>query len=85
MKVTVEIDEKWVRIARSPIYFIVSALAGVSVTFAPLFLYWSGRGKFYPSYAEIVVPLCFAVIYCVPIFYFRLGSVVAKELRQDSR
>jgi hypothetical protein len=25
------------------------------------------------------------VIYCVPIFYFRLGSVVAKELRQDSR
>jgi hypothetical protein len=85
MKVTVEIDEKWVRIARSPIYFIVSALTGVSVTFAPLFLYWSGRGKFYSGYEEIVVPLCFAVIYCVPIFYFRLGSVVARELRQDSR
>jgi hypothetical protein len=85
MKVTVEIDEKWVRIAGSPIYFIVSALAGISVTFAPLFLYWSGQGKFYPSYEEIVVPLCFAVIYCVSIFYFRLGSVVARELRQGSR
>jgi hypothetical protein len=49
MKVTVEIDHKWVRIARSPIYFIVSALAGGSITFAPLFLYLSGKGKFYPG------------------------------------
>ena len=43
------------------------------------------QGKFYPGYEEIVVPLGFAVIYCVPIFYFRLGSGVARELRQDSR
>ena len=85
MKVTVEIDPRWVRITRSPIYFIVTALAGVSVTFAPLFLYWSGQGKFYPGYERITVPLCFAAIYCVPSFYFRLGSVVAKELRQNSK
>ena len=49
MKVTVEVDQKWVTIARSPIYFIVSALAGVSITIASLFLYWSGKGKFYPT------------------------------------
>jgi hypothetical protein len=59
MKVTVEIDQKWVTMARSPIYFIVSALTGVSVTFAPLFLYWSGKGKFFPGYERITVPLCF--------------------------
>jgi hypothetical protein len=85
MKVTVEIDHKWVRIARSPIYFIVSALAGGSITFAPLFLYLSGKGKFYPGYEWIIVPLCFVVIYYVPLFYFRLGNVVAKELRQNSK
>jgi hypothetical protein len=45
MKVTVEVDQKWVSLARSPIYFVVAALAGVSITFAPLFLYWSGKGK----------------------------------------
>lgn len=85
MKVTVEIDQKWATMARSPIHFIVAGLTGVSVTFAPLFLYWSGKGKFYPGYEGVIVPLCFAVIYFVPGFYFRLGSVVAKELRQNSK
>ncbi|HUJ95909.1 MAG TPA: hypothetical protein VLW84_11635 [Terriglobales bacterium] len=85
MKVTVEMDQKWVSMARSPIYFIVSALSGVSVSFAPLFLYWSGKGKFFPGYEGIVVPLCFAVIYLVPGFYICLGSVVARELRQNSK
>jgi hypothetical protein len=85
MRGTVEVDQKWVRVTRSPIYFMVTALAGVSVTFAPLFLYLSGQGKFYPGYERITVPLCFAVIGCVNYFYFRLGSVVAKELRQNSK
>ncbi len=85
MKVTVEIDQKWVRIVRSPIYFLVTALTGVSVTFAPLFLYWSGKGKFYPDHEGIVVPLCFVVIFCIPCFYFPLGNAVAKEIRQNSK
>ena len=50
MKVTVEIDQKWVRLARSRLYYIVAGLTGVSVTFAPLFLYWSGKGTFYHGY-----------------------------------
>ncbi|HZW92007.1 MAG TPA: hypothetical protein VFF64_03460 [Candidatus Eremiobacteraceae bacterium] len=84
MKVTVEIGPKWVKMARSPIYFVVSGLMGVSVTFAPLFLYWSGKGKFYPGYEWIVVPLCFATIDLVVTFYFGLGNVVARELRRNS-
>ncbi len=43
-KVTVEIDSTSVKIARSPLYFVIVALQGISVTFAPLFLYWSGKG-----------------------------------------
>jgi len=38
-KVTIEINSKWVRIVRSPLYWIVAALQGLSVSFAPLFLY----------------------------------------------
>jgi hypothetical protein len=85
MRVSVEVSSKWVAIARSPLYVIVSALTGVSVTFAPLFLYWSGKGKFFPAYEWIVVPLCFAVIYSVPLFYFAVGNAVAKDLRQGSK
>jgi hypothetical protein len=69
MKVTVEIDQKWVRLARSPLYYIVTTLTGASVTFAPLFLYWSGKGTFYHGHEGITVPLCFVVIYFVPGFY----------------
>ena len=83
MKITVEINPTWARMVRSPIYYIVAALTGVSITFAPLFLYWSGKGKFFPSYAGFVVPLCFAVIFLIPSFYMWLGSIVVKELRRD--
>ena len=83
MKVTVDVGPTWVKIAHSPIYFIATTLAGISVSFAPLFLYWSGKGKFYPGYEWIIVPLCFAVICLVPGFYYHLGGLVAKELRQN--
>lgn len=85
MKVTIEIDQTWARIARSPIYFIVAPLTGVSATFAPYFLYLSGKGKFFPGYEGIVAPLCIAVTFCVCLFYFSLGSAVARALRQDSK
>jgi hypothetical protein len=85
MKVTVEINQSWVWLARSPLYLIISGLTGVSVTFAPLFLYQSGKGTFFPSHARFIVPLCFAVIYIVPVFYIRMGHAVAKELRQNSK
>jgi hypothetical protein len=85
MKVTVEIDQKWVRLARSPLYYIAAGLMGVSVTFAPLFLYWSGKGAFFHGYEWIIVPLCFLVIFLVPGFYFGIGTAVAKELRIISK
>jgi hypothetical protein len=72
MKVTVEVDQKWGNLFRSPLYYIVAGLTGVSVTFAPLFLYWSGKGTFFHGYEWIIVPLCFVVIY----FVFILVSVL---------
>jgi hypothetical protein len=83
MTVSVEIDPRWAKIVRSPVYVVVSALTGVSVTFAPLFLYWSGKGRFFPGYEWLVVPTCFAVIFLVSSFYFVLGSKVARKLREN--
>jgi len=82
--VTIEIDPKWVKFVRSPVFSIVAGLQGVAVSFAPLFLYWSGQGKFYHGHEWLIVPLCFAVICLVPPVYFRLGGAVVKELRKTT-
>ncbi|MGB9409543.1 MAG: hypothetical protein WCA89_18560 [Terracidiphilus sp.] len=81
-KVTIEVNSKWVKIVRSPLYWIVAALQGVTVSFAPLFLYWSGKGYFPPEENRYVVPLCFATIFFVGVFYMLLGGQVIKELRK---
>jgi len=82
MTVTVEIDSSWVKFVRSPAFTVVSALSGVSISFAPYFLYLSGQGRFYPGSEWLIVPFCFAVIYLVPLVYIRIGSAVIKELRK---
>ncbi len=83
-KVTIEISSTWAKIVRSPLYWIVAALQGVSVSFAPLFLYWSGKGKMFPGYEWLVVPSCFGIILLVGFFYMGLGSAVVGELRKKS-
>ena len=83
-KVTVEIDARWAKLVRSPVYWIVVPLQGVAFTFAPLFLYWAGQGKFYPGKEWIVVPACFAAICIVGFFYLWIGSRVVSQLRKTN-
>jgi hypothetical protein len=80
-RVTIEIDRKWRKTVRSPLYGIVAATQGVSVAFALLFQYWSGKGRFLHGAGWIAIPSCFAVILPVGLFYMRLGGAVAGELR----
>ena len=82
MKVTVEISPTLARLTRSPLYFVASTLTGISVSFAPLLLYWSGKGMFPPGYGWIVALVCEAIIVFVLVFYFLLGAAVARELRK---
>jgi hypothetical protein len=83
-RITIEVDSKWARIIRSPVFFVIAALQGVSISFAPYFLYLSAQGRFFPGYEGITVPLCFAIIYLVPAFYFALGSAVVRELKRKA-
>ena len=79
--VTVNVDDRLAKLVRSPLFGVVAALQGVSITFAPLFLYWSGQGKF-RGYEWLVVPLCLAMIFLIPLVFFRLGNAVVGELRK---
>lgn len=79
--ITVEISPRWVAIIKSPLMYVIWMFQGVAVTFAPLFLYWSGRGTVPPEIQWLVVPLCFALVYIVPLFYFAFGNSVIKQLR----
>jgi hypothetical protein len=40
-------------------------------------------GKLYRGHEWLIVPLCFAVIYLVPLVYTRIGGAVIKELRKN--
>lgn len=75
-KITIEIDSKWQKIVRSPIFYIVASLQGVAGSFAPLFLYWSGKGMFGEWETEVVIA-CIAVIFPVLGFYMLLGTAGA--------
>jgi len=83
--VTIEVPSKWAWFVRSRLYFLVSSWVGISASFAPLFLYWSGKGWFYPRFARVIVPLCFVVIYLVPLFYIVVGQAVATQLRRSPK
>jgi hypothetical protein len=81
--VTLELNPRWVKLARSPLYFLFPAGAGVSTVFAPLFLYWSGQGRFFPGLEWLIVPSCFVVIYCVQLFFMAFGNAAVTSLRRE--
>lgn len=79
--VTVKVDAKWRRRVKSPVIMgPIATLTGVSLTFAPLCLFWCGQADEFGVFEWIAVPLCFLVIYLVPGFYMSLASEVMAEL-----
>lgn len=81
--VAVIIPAVWVRRINSPWMYVVGALTGVSVSFAPLFLFQLGRSQ--AEYWNPLVLLCFAIIYLVPGFYMRLAGIVLSQLYKMSQ
>lgn len=80
---TVEISPKWVSLIKSPLIWLIWSLQGVSLSFAPLFLYWSGKGYFSPQARWIVVTICFAVIVLEGLFFYSLGNHVIGQVRRQ--
>jgi len=79
-KITIQIDSKWVKVIHSKRYFVVGSLTGVSVTFAPIFLFVSGMHGFLHGFGWVLGLFCFAIIHYVGSFYIKLGGEVVREL-----
>jgi hypothetical protein len=78
-RTSIEIDSRWVKIVRSPVYFFIVALQGISVTFAPLFLYWYWSGK-----GTILVVLSGSSCHCVlRSFFSSPGSISCSAPRSS--
>ncbi|MEZ6125935.1 MAG: hypothetical protein R3C49_22635 [Planctomycetaceae bacterium] len=78
--VTVEISEAWVRSINSWKFTLVSALSGVSVTFAPIGLLGLGSWDLAaPARFLLAIPLLL-IVYFVPLYYFRLSSDVIRQV-----
>jgi hypothetical protein len=84
--VTVKVDSKWRRRIKSPwIMGPVAALTGVSVSFAPFYLFWIGPPQDLGVWEWLGVAACFLMIYLVPGFYMRLAfEVMAELMRSDA-
>jgi hypothetical protein len=82
--VTVEVSRFWYAAARNPIVsFVVGALTGVAITFAPIFLFFLGRGG--ADLFDWRVVACFATTYFVGMTYTALGAPIMRHARNSRR
>ena len=79
----VEIDEKWVRLINSPMGYIAGVLSGLSLTFAPIGLYFAGRSS--ESVGGPMVFLCMAVILYCGFFHYKLAQAVMAQVHWDKK
>jgi hypothetical protein len=77
--VSVQIDGKWARVVRSPAYWLVSALSGVSVTFFPLF--FLELGKMGREFFDWQVLLLWIATVGVAVVHYRMSAPVMRALR----
>ena len=82
--VTIEVDSKWVARINSPLFIIVQALTGVSVSFAPLFLYWAGSWGLTGPEKWITIVVSYALIVIVPGSYMWFASPIIRQLRKQT-
>jgi hypothetical protein len=82
--VTIAVDSKWVGRVNSPLFAVVQALSGVSITFAPLFLYWAGSWGLAGPTKWIIIFVCFALIVIIPGYYMWVASPIIRQLRKGA-
>lgn len=83
--VTVEISGVWVRRLNSPLFVVVDALTGVSISFAPMGLLWLGIRNQWKMLTVSGAVVCFLTVYFVPVFYMRLAGQVIRQLVSKKR
>ena len=78
--VWVEVDRRWVDRVRSPMFMVVAAFTGVSISFAPLTLLFLDHIPVPSVYRWIIAGICLTMIYVIPGWYMRLAGEVLRQL-----
>lgn len=78
--VNVQISAKWVRYVNSPLFVVISAFTGVSITFVPLAMLGLGIWNQWNVLTVAAAAGCWAIGYLVPMFYFRIAGEVIKQI-----
>ena len=81
--ITVKIDPKWRRRVHSPWFYLITAFTGVSVSFAPMALFWCGATPELGLWRWVIGAASFLMIYLVPGFYMSLAGEVLAQLYQQ--
>lgn len=82
-EVTIKIDRRWAQLARSPVASIATTFSGMSVSFAPLFLYFYGQGMAPIGPSWLGIPLCWLIILGCGFFHIKLTQHVMKQLKES--
>ena len=82
-KIWVEVDRKWIGRVQSPLFIVVSAFTGVSITFAPLALLFLNYIPLPSVYRWTIAGICLTLIFVIPGWYMRLAGEVLKQLHAN--
>ena len=76
--IRVSVNARWLRAIHSPLGWLVQALTGVSISFAPMFLYYAGAHHI-PIYHPMVI-IAGAMVYLVPLAYIAFAGPIMRQL-----
>lgn len=82
-KEPVEIDSRWIRLVRSPVYCLVAAFIGISASFAPLYFAWAVEGRhdvsklWFTCFQYATIALGFGAL----VFHLSLSCAAMKAIR----
>lgn len=82
MKITIKLHRFTVTLIKSPLYFVVSALFGISMSFCLLGLYWFGQNGVPMSNPWVLLSI--AIIWFVQLYFFVIASPLIRQVRKSS-
>lgn len=80
-RISIDLTEGWIKLAKSPVRTVIAALSCLSLSFGPLFLFTYGKEGL--RYTDPKVIACFGAVFLIPLVYIRLASVVLTQVRES--
>lgn len=82
-KITIEIDEKWVRMVNSRIFQVIAKLSVILLGLIPFSLSMLGHKGCLISDTRVII--CLAVIYLAVLFYIHVAWVFIRQIQSQKK